>query len=195
MKGDGKMKRQGSGWKGESRRHSLARKGVKTVLPDGRRFDVSNFVARGVERKWQKILDVLEIPEENIEVFGDDIDIDFTSDEFGQYFTFWITIENPLVTMYGEDIPEDALEKTNAFFRKEYPNMDYDDYHLKFEDYITFSNTNLIDDDEVKKGYKIINDKDRLQKWLENLTVDKFYETDAKRFREDWTIFYHGKNK
>ena len=35
------------GWKGESRRHSLSRKGIKTNLPDGRRFDVSNFVARG----------------------------------------------------------------------------------------------------------------------------------------------------
>ena len=37
------------GWKGESRRHSLSRKGIKTNLPDGRRFDVSNFVARGNE--------------------------------------------------------------------------------------------------------------------------------------------------
>ncbi|MCK4545417.1 hypothetical protein KAU43_07750 [candidate division WOR-3 bacterium] len=35
------------GWKGESRRHSLSRKGIKTNLPDGRRFDVSNYVARG----------------------------------------------------------------------------------------------------------------------------------------------------
>jgi len=43
------MKKQGSGWKGESRRHSLARKGVKTVLPDGRRFDVSKFVANGLD--------------------------------------------------------------------------------------------------------------------------------------------------
>jgi len=34
-------------WKGESRRHSLARKGVKTNIDGGRRFDVSNFVARG----------------------------------------------------------------------------------------------------------------------------------------------------
>jgi len=34
-------------WKGESRRHSLSRKGIKTNLPDGRRFDVSNYVARG----------------------------------------------------------------------------------------------------------------------------------------------------
>jgi len=42
------MKKQGSGWKGESRRHSLARKGVKTNLPDGRRFDVSKFVASGI---------------------------------------------------------------------------------------------------------------------------------------------------
>ena len=41
------MKGKGSGWKGESRRHSLARKGVKTVLPDGRRFDVSKFIASG----------------------------------------------------------------------------------------------------------------------------------------------------
>ena len=35
------------GWKGESRRHSLARKGVSTVIDGDRRFDVSNFVARG----------------------------------------------------------------------------------------------------------------------------------------------------
>jgi len=41
------MKKQSSGWKGESRRHSLARKGIKTVLPDGRRFDVSKFVSSG----------------------------------------------------------------------------------------------------------------------------------------------------
>ena len=47
------MKKQGSGWKGESRRHSLARKGVKTVLPDGRRFDVSKFVANGyLDKTW-----------------------------------------------------------------------------------------------------------------------------------------------
>ena len=35
------------GWHGEPRRHGLARKGIKTVLPDGRRLDVSKFVARG----------------------------------------------------------------------------------------------------------------------------------------------------
>jgi len=35
------------GWKGESRRHSLARKGIRTNIDDGRRFDVSSFVAKG----------------------------------------------------------------------------------------------------------------------------------------------------
>jgi len=34
-------------WKGDSRRHSLARKGIKTNIDQGRRFDVSTFVARG----------------------------------------------------------------------------------------------------------------------------------------------------
>jgi len=41
------MAGKGSGWKNESRRHSLARKGVKTNIDQGKRFDVSNFVARG----------------------------------------------------------------------------------------------------------------------------------------------------
>jgi len=34
-------------WKGESRRHSLARKGIKTVIDDSRRLPVNRFVARG----------------------------------------------------------------------------------------------------------------------------------------------------
>jgi len=34
-------------WKGESRRHSLARKGIKTVISDKRKVDVSTFVAKG----------------------------------------------------------------------------------------------------------------------------------------------------
>ena len=39
---------KGSGWHDEPRRHSLARMGINTVLPDGRRLDVSKFVARGM---------------------------------------------------------------------------------------------------------------------------------------------------
>lgn len=40
---------KGSGWHGEPRRHSLARQGIKTVLPDGRRLSVNKFVAKGKE--------------------------------------------------------------------------------------------------------------------------------------------------
>ena len=53
------MKKQGSGWKGESRRHSLARKGIKTTLPDGRRFDVSKFVAKGEYNYWEQMYDTV----------------------------------------------------------------------------------------------------------------------------------------
>ncbi|MCK4545411.1 hypothetical protein KAU43_07720 [candidate division WOR-3 bacterium] len=35
------------GWKGESRRHSLSRKGIKTNIDDQKRLSVRNFVARG----------------------------------------------------------------------------------------------------------------------------------------------------
>ena len=57
------------GWRGESRRHSLARKGVSTNIDGDRRFDVSNFVARGSfkdvnwnDPDWNKIKgDLLEI--------------------------------------------------------------------------------------------------------------------------------------
>ena len=35
------------GWKGESRRHSLARKGIRTNIDKDRRLDVSTFVAKG----------------------------------------------------------------------------------------------------------------------------------------------------
>lgn len=37
------------GWKGESRRHSLSRKGIKTNIDDHKRLSVRNFVARGYE--------------------------------------------------------------------------------------------------------------------------------------------------
>ena len=51
------MKNKGSGWRNESRRHSLARKGIKTVIDDNRRFDVSKFVARGENQKSNYYLD------------------------------------------------------------------------------------------------------------------------------------------
>ena len=36
------------GWKGESRRHSLSRKGIKTNIDKTKRLSVRNFVSRGV---------------------------------------------------------------------------------------------------------------------------------------------------
>jgi len=38
------------GWKGEPRRHGLARKGVKTVIDKDKRLAVNNYVARGIYR-------------------------------------------------------------------------------------------------------------------------------------------------
>ena len=50
------------GWKGESRRHSLARKGIRTNIDQERRFDVSTFVARGNNRliDKSKVMKVIE---------------------------------------------------------------------------------------------------------------------------------------
>ena len=42
-------------WPKESRRHGLARKGIPTVIDGGRRFDVSNFVARGQNNEFIKV--------------------------------------------------------------------------------------------------------------------------------------------
>lgn len=41
------MTRKNRGWPGESRRKSLARRGIKTNINKDIRFDVSNYVARG----------------------------------------------------------------------------------------------------------------------------------------------------
>jgi len=51
------MARKGKGWHDESRRHSLARKGIKTVIDDNRRLPVNRFVARGTNRvhTWKEI--------------------------------------------------------------------------------------------------------------------------------------------
>jgi len=42
------------GWFGDHRRHVLAGKGVKTVMPDGRRLAVNNYVAGGTRLGNQK---------------------------------------------------------------------------------------------------------------------------------------------
>jgi len=55
-------KGKGSGWHGEPVRHKLAGMGFKTVLPDGRRLDVSNFVANGKSYNvmWAESYDDIE---------------------------------------------------------------------------------------------------------------------------------------
>ncbi|MCK4545418.1 hypothetical protein KAU43_07755 [candidate division WOR-3 bacterium] len=45
------MKGTGKGWKGESRRHSLSRKGIKTNIDKTKRLSVRNFVARGEQKE------------------------------------------------------------------------------------------------------------------------------------------------
>ena len=56
-------------WPKESRRHGLARKGIPTVIDQGRRFDMSNFVARGTFSNWitmGQFLEYLDISPINI---------------------------------------------------------------------------------------------------------------------------------
>ena len=48
MKGKGK----GQGWHDEPRRHGLARMGINTVLPDGRRLPVDRFIAMGKVKEF-----------------------------------------------------------------------------------------------------------------------------------------------
>ena len=47
-------------WKGESRRHSLARRGVRTVIDDRRRLPVNRYVARGEDRYTPRYLEKWE---------------------------------------------------------------------------------------------------------------------------------------
>jgi len=50
-------KGKGSGWFGDHRRHVLAGKGVSTVLPDGRRLAVNNYVAGGKKpMNWVEVI-------------------------------------------------------------------------------------------------------------------------------------------
>ncbi|MCK4545428.1 hypothetical protein KAU43_07805 [candidate division WOR-3 bacterium] len=42
------------GWKGESRRHSLSRKGIKTNIDKTKRLSVRNYVARGKSQRFLK---------------------------------------------------------------------------------------------------------------------------------------------
>ena len=99
-------------WKGESRRHSLARRGVKTVIGGNRRFAVNNFVARGIKsipyfsscvgwyRDYLPALEYIADFGETIteEEFLNGVDADYINDEVR------IMLDHPLVRL--EKVPQ-----------------------------------------------------------------------------------------
>lgn len=63
------------GWKGESRRHSLSRKGIKTNIDKTKRLSVRNFVARGLYLNEQRLNAIAsDWNEGNIDSYGYSID-------------------------------------------------------------------------------------------------------------------------
>ncbi|MCK4545419.1 hypothetical protein KAU43_07760 [candidate division WOR-3 bacterium] len=93
------------GWKGESRRHSLSRKGIKTNLPDGRRFDVSNYVARG--KPLSKSLDDID------GMVNNKIHIDNEVEEFQRYKNEWVEFIEKELSKKGfsdDDIDDMQIE-------------------------------------------------------------------------------------
>jgi len=64
-------KSKGQGWHDESRRHSYARRGIKTNIDDKRRFDMSNFVARGEPKLLSRIDNPIMVTEEETDDFMD----------------------------------------------------------------------------------------------------------------------------
>lgn len=84
------MTQKGRGWHGESRRKSLAARRIKTNLPDNRRFDVSNYVARGQENNviknwsqddWWTIVTIKEYEIKTVEEFIEDISDKYSAKE------------------------------------------------------------------------------------------------------------------
>ncbi|MHA1285907.1 MAG: hypothetical protein ACTSPB_00760 [Candidatus Thorarchaeota archaeon] len=69
------MTKKGSGWFGDHRRHVLAGKGVSTVLPDGRRLDVSKYVANGYYGDWMTFGNLHDFLMDELDIVG--------TDEFG----------------------------------------------------------------------------------------------------------------
>jgi len=99
-----------SGWKGEPRRHSLARKGVKTVLPDGKRFDVSKFVANGKSEYYNSgYLNGSFSAEVNIQDNLKEIKKAFKNDEIGEI----VGQIREMQTQYAGDISYDVMYDEN----------------------------------------------------------------------------------
>ena len=102
-------KRGRRGWFGDHRRHVLAGKGVSTVLPDGRRLDVSNFVAGGKMSVGERFnYDVEQI----VNNFNP------TMDEYGYKWKIDTIYGSLLITVHD---PEPRQKIFNIFTRFENP--------------------------------------------------------------------------
>jgi len=102
------------GWKGESRRHSLSRKGIKTNLPDGRRFDVSNFVSRGKPltktfNSHVRTVTGLGVELDDLGIVKNKLIFHKTPKNlistFGQYYIEWVAYDNN-----GDEIASNYME-------------------------------------------------------------------------------------
>ena len=96
------------GWKGESRRHSLARKGVKTVIDDKHRLAVNNFVARGT--------DIYNIKPINYDELMDDITKYQLKQKMIYHFT--LELEQELKKLEGKKI----TKRIENYLREKFPN-------------------------------------------------------------------------
>ena len=130
-------------WKGESRRHSLARKGIKTNIDQDRRFDVSTFVARG--EGLSKKLDDLD------GLFYTKIDrIDVDIKEFIRYKNEWV-----------------------EFIYQELSKMGYDEGDIDDMDIETWAIRIILDDLDDDLGLQTGERVEDLSDWIETQTGDK----------------------
>jgi len=120
-------------WKGESRRHSLARRGVRTVIDDRMRLPVNRYVARGKPHEFAGELpfwteeEIREFENEfgeiqSVEVRGEG-EYYIVTDEgeyrvFEDHDTAWETAEEELIDMWQSDpgtFPVDWVVEDNIF--------------------------------------------------------------------------------
>lgn len=157
------MKQKGSGWKGESRRHSLARKGVKTVIDDKHRLAVNNFVARGNEKT------------------GRSFDSEPQIDEFVEEYT---------IAMWFEDLPQDPEEQEKEV--REWFKLLEEETGLSFQKLLddaygsppTYTLDNPIDElfhkveqILIEKGYDVYQSDTRMIVWNKGM-IPAWYDTD-----------------
>ena len=201
------MRNKGSGWKGESRRHSLARKGVKTVLPDGRRFDVSKFVANGYtnygigdlyineNRGWDNLMLVIDKE-------GDNVLVGHIDDK-----DYWENDEETLVDIFVMTV--DELDDENLSLVAEYgkPNMDFRIKYMKQAkellnemDYKTQAKFHLMYDTDyaydLAERNNEIYDNVKHMRWFKNLLeVNIEHDDKMEKVHKEKNMEALGKNK